>query len=110
NTASCPSNPELASVVPTQTEAHGASEDRNHSPTAICDLAEADAFVETYRKPHVPVMSAFGTAQLHVCRMNGAWDLDQMMADHANALFRSIRKVSSETDKEATKEWDDLTF
>lgn len=103
-------NPKPTSTAPTQTKVIFVPEETNVPPTVICDLAEADAFVETYRKPHVPVMSAFGAAQLHVCRMNGAWDLNQMMADHANVLFRSIRKVPSESDKETTKEWDDLTF
>jgi hypothetical protein len=42
------------------------------SPTQIiCDLADSDAFVETYRKPHVPVMSAFGAGRLHVFRFYG---------------------------------------
>jgi len=76
----------------------------------ICDLAEANAFVEEYRKPHVPVMSAFGGGRLHVCRFYGSWDLDRMVKENANTLFRSIRKLSSKDTKDATKEWDDLTF
>jgi len=84
------------------------------SPTRmICDLAEANAFVEEYRKPHVPVMSAFGGGRLHVCRFYGSWDLDRMVTENAETLFRSIRKLSSKDAKDAkaaTKEWDDLTF
>ena len=81
------------------------------SPTRmICDLAEANAFVEEYRKPHVPVMSAFGGGRLHVCRFYGAWDLDRMVTENADTLFRSIRKLSSKDAKDTTKEWDDLTF
>jgi hypothetical protein len=81
------------------------------SPTQIiCDLAEADAFVEQYRKPHVPVMSAFGAGRLHVCRFYGSWDLNQMISENAATLFRSIRKLSSKDAKNTTKEWDDLTF
>ena len=76
----------------------------------ICDLAEANAFVEEYRKPHVPVMSAFGGGRLHVCRFYGSWDLDRMVTENADTLFRSIRKLSSKDAKDTTKEWDDLTF
>jgi hypothetical protein len=76
----------------------------------ICDLAEANAFVEEYRKPHVPVMSAFGGGRLHVCRFYGSWDLDRMVTDNADTLFRSIRKLSSKEANDPTREWDDLTF
>ena len=77
---------------------------------AICDLADANAFVEEYRKPHVPVMSAFGVGRLHVCRFYGSWDLNKMISENADTLFRSIRKLSSKDAKQITKEWDDLTF
>ncbi|MCX6908014.1 MAG: hypothetical protein NTY01_08225, partial [Verrucomicrobia bacterium] len=81
------------------------------SPTRmICDLAEANAFVEEYRKPHVPIMSAFGGGRLHVCRFYGSWDLNQMISENADSLFRSIRKISSKHAKGTSKEWDDLTF
>jgi hypothetical protein len=76
----------------------------------ICDLAEANAFVEEYRKPHVPVMSAFGGGRLHVCRFYGSWDLNQMISENADSLFRSIRKLSSKDAKGTSMEWDDLTF
>ena len=33
-----------------------------------------------------------------------------MVVDHANVLFRSIRKLPSKDAKETSKEWDDLTF
>ncbi len=76
-------------------------------PTIICDLAEGNAFVEAYGKPHIPVMSTFGAGRLHTCRLNGSWNLDLMMKDHADAIFRSIRKLNSNKNLE---EWDDLTF
>ena len=81
------------------------------SPTRmICDLADANAFVEEYRKPHVPVMSAFGGGRLHVCRIYGSWDLNLMVSENADTLFRSIRKLSFKDAKVSSKEWDDLTF
>jgi hypothetical protein len=81
------------------------------SPTQIiCDLAEGNAFVEDFGKPHIPVMSAFGTGRLHACRFYGSWDLDRMIAENADILFRSIRKLSSNDAKDTTKEWNDLTF
>jgi len=75
----------------------------------ICDIADGNAFVEEYRKPHIPVMSAFGVGRLHVCRFFGEWDLNRMIADNADALFRSIRQLSFK-DKDTLKEWDDVTF
>ena len=78
-----------------------------HQTTVICDLAEADGFVESHGKPHVPVMSAFGAGQLHICRLTGAWDLDLMVKDHGGVMFRSIRKLNSNKTMEI---WDDLTF
>ena len=81
------------------------------SPTqVILDLADANAFVEEFRKPHVPVMSAFGVGRLHVSRLNGSWDLDAMVTDNGNTLFRSIRNLPSDDAKNTQKEWDDLTF
>ena len=76
----------------------------------ICDLAEANAFVEFQRKPHVPIMSAFGGGRLHTCRFYGAWDLDRMVAENADRLFRSIRELVAKDVKDLTKQWDDLTF
>lgn len=67
------------------------------SPAIICDLADSDAFVENFRKPHVPVMSSFGAGRLHVCRLHGSFDLNKAAADHANVLFRSIRYVHPPT-------------
>ena len=55
-------------------------------------------------------MSAFGGGRLHVCRLYGSWDLDRMVADFSSNLFRSIRKLPSLNAKDATVEWDDLTF
>ncbi|HZM04657.1 MAG TPA: AAA family ATPase [Candidatus Saccharimonadales bacterium] len=78
------------------------------SPSStVCDLAEANAFCEYHGKPHVPVSAAFGAERLHVCRLQGSWDLDRAVAENSNALFRSIRKLPS---KDTAAEWDDLTF
>ena len=97
------------SVPVSETAARGLR--KSDSPTRmICDLAEANAFVEEYRKPHVPVMSAFGGGRLHVCRFYGSWDLDRMVTENADTLFRSIRNLSSKDAKDTSKEWDDLTF
>lgn len=84
---------------------------KSDSPTStVCDLAEANAFCEGFGKPHVPVSVAFGGDRLHVCRLNGSWDLDRMVSENADALFRSIRKLPSKDGKNAPVEWDDLTF
>jgi len=87
-----------------------ADEQWEPSPKMICDLADADAFVECYRKPHVPVMSAFGGGRLHAFRLYGSWDLNSMVAKNAEALFRSVRKTHFKNGKETTEQWDDLTF
>jgi hypothetical protein len=62
------------------------------------------------RKPHVPVMSAFGAGRLHVCRLHGSFDLDKAASDHADAMFRSIRWVHTKNTKVTNEYWDDLTF
>lgn len=81
------------------------------SPVSMnCDLSSSEAFVEGMRNPHIPVLAAFGGGCLHTCRLYGSWDLDRMIADHSNALFRSIRKLPIKDVKEPKKEWDDLTF
>jgi hypothetical protein len=102
-TAAVPSGQVSEPVIP-------AGESPDFPTRIICDLADANAFVEEYRKPHVPVMSAFGGGRLHVCRYYGSWDLDRMIAENAGTLFRSIRKLSAKDARDTTKEWDDLTF
>ncbi len=77
------------------------------SPAIICDLADSDAFVESYRKPHVPVMSSFGAGRLHVYRLFGSFDLNMAVSENAAALFRSVRRVHLQNAREG---WDDLTF
>jgi len=78
------------------------------APTGlVCDLAEAHAFGEGYGKPHAPILAAFGGNRLHVCRLEGAWDLDRAVEANAGALFRSVRTLPF---KDALVEWDDLTF
>jgi hypothetical protein len=86
--------------------AHGGG--KSDSPArAVCDLAETNAFCEYHGKPHVPVSAAFGAERLHVCRLQGSWDLDRAVKENSDALFRSIRKLPSE---DTVAEWDDLTF
>jgi ATPase family associated with various cellular activities (AAA) len=80
------------------------------NPTIICDLADSDAFVENYRKPHVPVMSSFGAGRLHVCRLQGSFDLDKAASGHANVMFRSIRWIHTPNARATNEYWDDLTF
>ena len=75
-----------------------------------CNLSSAEAFVEGMRNPHVPVLAAFGGGRLHTCRLYGSWDLNRMVEDHGNILFRSIRKLPTNDAKDGKKEWDDLTF
>ena len=104
--------PESLKTATTQSEqvsesaihAQGNSDSPAHM---VCDLAEANAFCESFGKPHVPIMSAFGGGRLHTCRLQGSWDLDRAFSKHADVLFRSIRKLST---KDTLAEWDDLTF
>lgn len=79
----------------------------NLPSSVVCDLADANAFCESSGKPHVPVSIAFGGERLHVCRLQGSWDMDRAVAENADALFRSIRKLPF---KDSIAEWDDLTF
>jgi len=107
--------PELPKTATTQPEPVPEPAVRDTKPSGpptqiICDIADGNAFVEEYRKPHIPVMSAFGVGRLHACRLFGSWDLDRMARDNAGTLFRSIRKLPTNDAKEAKKEWDDLTF
>ena len=95
---------ESVQVPEAGTQEHG----KPGSPSSsICDLAEANAFCESYGKPHVPVSVAFGAERLHVCRLQGSWDLERAVAKNSPALIRSIRKLPS---KNTLAEWDDLTF
>jgi hypothetical protein len=83
----------------------------DESPTSmVCNLSDAMAFTERYFTPHVPVLAAFGGERLHMCRLHGSWDLDRMVAENANVLYRSIRKLPHKYTKKTSKEWDDLTF
>jgi hypothetical protein len=97
------------SVPMSETVAEGQGKSDN-SPKIICDLAEANAFCESYGKPHVPIMSTFGAGRLHVFRLQGSCDLDRAAAENPDVLFRSIRKIHFKHAKDTSKEWDDLTF
>jgi hypothetical protein len=76
----------------------------------VCDLSGAKAFCEDYFTPHVPVLAAFGSDRLHVCRLFGSWDLERAVGENAGALFRSIRRLPSNVTQEKEVDWDDLTF
>jgi len=73
----------------------------------LCNLTGGNAFMESYHTPHVPVLAAFGGDRLHVCRLNGSWDLDRAVSENDGALVRSIRRLST---KDMVDQWDDLTF
>jgi hypothetical protein len=97
------------SVQVSETATHG--QGNSDSPTSlVCDLSEARAFCPTYFTPHVPVLAAFGGERLHKCRLHGSWDLDRMVSENTDALFRSIRNLPSKDAKDNSMEWDDLTF
>jgi hypothetical protein len=79
--------------------------DKPHSATGIvCDLAEAKSFCPALNSPPVPVLAAFGGDRLHVCRLEGSWDLERAVSENSDALFRSIRM------KDSFPEMDDLIF
>jgi hypothetical protein len=82
----------------------------HESPRLVCDLSAAPAFCEDYFRPHVPILTAFGSAHLHVCKLLGSWDLERAVSENTDSLFRSIRKIPSKSAKDAMVEWDDLTF
>jgi hypothetical protein len=97
------------SVQVSETATHG--QGKTDSPTRmVCDLSEARAFCPTYFTPHVPVSVAFGGDRLHKCRLYGSWDLDRMVSENTDALFRSIHNLPSKDAKDLSMEWDDLTF
>lgn len=75
--------------------------------SVICDLSEARGFYPTHNTPHVPVLAAFGGDRLHVCRLEGSWDLERAVSENANALIRSIRMLPC---KPTLVGLDDLTF
>ena len=107
-----PESPQTANTQPATVFAPAISRygDPGVQASVTCNIAGAEAFIENPRSPHVPVQAAFGGGHLHTCRQNGSWDLDRMIMDHGNALFRSIRKLPTKDAKEPKKEWDDLTF
>lgn len=82
----------------------------NAPARVVCNLGEASAFVEGRSTPHVPILAAFGGGWLHSCRLHGSWDLDRMVSENANSLFRSIRILPSTHNKNDQDQWDDLTF
>jgi hypothetical protein len=101
--------PDIASARSEQVSNAGNQDQRgsNSALRTVCDLGEANAFCESYGKPHVPVSVAFGGEPMHVCRLQGSWDLERAVAKNSDALVRSIRKLPS---KNTLAEWDDLIF
>src|ERR1019366_6584984 len=78
-------------VQMSETATHG--QGKSDSPSSlVCDLAEAKAFCEDYFTPHAPVLAAFGGERLHVCRLNGSWDLDRAVAENAEIGRASCRE------------------
>src|ERR1039458_5062833 len=75
-----------------ETTVHGQGKS-DFATSVVYDLAEASAFCEGYGHPHVPVLAAFGGDRLHVCRLEGSWDLDRAVSDNVDALSRSIRRL-----------------
>ena len=73
----------------------------------LCNLTGGTAFSESYERPHIPIVAAFGADPLHVCRLFGLWDLDRAVSENAGVLVRSIRVLRPE---DKLKIWDDLTF
>ena len=109
NTPDSPTTSTAQSEKAPQTANH--QQVNTDAPTnMVCSLSDAKAFCESYFTPHVPVAAAFGGERLHVCRLNGSWDLDRAAADNYDALFRSIRILPSQSSKDIPLEWDDLTF
>lgn len=102
-------SPKVADGQSGQRSTNGSlAQDTSECSTAtICNVAGADAFCESYGKPHLPVSVAFGGEALHICRLNGSWDLERAVLKNSEALVRSIRKLPS---KNTCAEWDDLTF
>lgn len=76
----------------------------------VCDLGQANGFYDSGGRPQVPILAAFGGDDLHVCSLHGSWDLDRAVAEHADVLVRSIRRLPSKSSNRTAKGWDDLNF
>lgn len=100
----------LENRAPEPTALNSLSENAQYPASVICNISGGEAFVEDRRKLYVPVVVAFGGGHLHTCRLYGFWDLDRMVLDYGEQLYRSIRLLPSQNAKEQTKKWDDLTF
>jgi len=75
--------------------------------TLLCDLTKGNAFVPERNGPPVPIAAAFGTGNLHQCRVGGEWDFDRAFAENRSALVRSFRRLFRKTD---TDVWEDVIF
>lgn len=73
----------------------------------VCEVAEAGAFSPHLDRPHAPVLAAFGGGPMHLCRMDGRYDLPKLLSTQSQNLFRSIQRLHH---KEKHLLWDDLTF
>ena len=77
------------------------------APTLLCDLTKGNAFVPERNGPPVPVAAAFGTGNLHQCRLGGSWDFERAIEENSSALVRSFRRLFR---KAGTDIWEDVIF
>jgi len=76
-------------------------------PVLLCDLTKGNAFVPERNGPPVPVIVAFTSGPLHMCRRVGEWDFDRAAAENPDCLIRSFREQgpSPQSDR-----WADVMF
>ena len=56
----------------------------------FCDVARGNTFrPRGGDEPPVPVLAAFGSAPLHLCRAEGSWDCERAIEENPNRLIRS---------------------
>lgn len=98
-----PSSFNPAAAVP------AANDSKPAAVSLVCNLSKSDVFAHRipYCDPHVPVLAAFGSDDMHTHRRYGFWDLDRAASENAAALLRS---VSLDSDEGKPAEWDHLTF
>jgi len=77
-------------------------------PTQLhCNLTQGNAFFPERNGPPVPIAAAFGTGNLHQCRVGGEWDFDRAVAENRGGLIRSFRRLFRKT---GTDVWEDVIF
>ncbi len=95
---SCPNTPQGSWIPPSPLPGAAA---------LLCDLTKGNAFVPERNGPPVPIAAAFGTGNLHQCRVGGEWDFDRAFAENRSALVRSFRRLFRKT---GTDVWEDVIF